>query len=288
MLVPPVKMNHNHENIVIGSSLSALLFAYENNYPVFFTSPDRPFRFDYVSPIAGLEKLNREINDFNGATIAGVPRTLVWERALFALSLKGLAPMGALCSNMRYDDGVLSCFNEYSKIAETTFDHAHYFGDTGITGLQYRKRVASRTYICYDWIAFHRGGKHYVDHIKTQDSFVQRIWFYPSDRIDGATAIKDVCAVSYLTEEQLAEFDYSETMARFKVVYEMESRGLKGPSNGLGPTGKPKHYKFKTSHTHREKKELSPPMPIETKYLSCGDPIAPDWIEDFIRKEMSQ
>jgi hypothetical protein len=57
-----------------------------------------------------------------------------------------------------------------------------------------------------------------------------------------------------LTEEQLASFDYSETMARFKAVSEMENRGMKGVFNGYSPTGRPKYYKFRTSNIAREKR----------------------------------
>jgi hypothetical protein len=116
------------------------------------------------------------------------------------------------------------------------------------------KEVANDGMICYDWIAFHRGGKHEIDYIETEDSFVKQIWFYPSDRIDGATKVKDACIVSFLSKDDLTNFDYSETMARFKAVSEMESRGMKGVFNGYSPTGKPKYYKFRTSNIAREKR----------------------------------
>jgi hypothetical protein len=35
----------------------------------------------------------------------------------------------------------------------------------------------------------------------------------------------------------------------------MESRGMKGKFNGYSPNGRPKHYKFKTSHLYREKQQ---------------------------------
>ena len=90
-----------------------------------------------------------------------------------------------------------------------------------------------------------------MDFIETEDDFVEAIWFYSSDRIDGNSPVRDACAVSRLTTEQLSNFDYSETMARFKIIHEMESRGMKGKFNGYGPNGKPKHYKFRTTHINR-------------------------------------
>ena len=59
---------------------------------------------------------------------------------------------------------------------------------------------------------------------------------------------------SKIKEEDMLDFDFSETMARFKLISEMETRGMKGVFNGYGPTGKPKHYKFRTTHITRTKR----------------------------------
>ena len=108
-------------------------------------------------------------------------------------------------------------------------------------------------YLCYDYIAFNRGGKHDIDYIRTSDDFVSEIWFYSSDRIDGNTPVKDACAVSFLTKEQYLDFDYSQTMARFKTVHEMETRGMKGTfAHDYTTAGNPKHYKFRTTSLYRE------------------------------------
>ena len=83
------------------------------------------------------------------------------------------------------------------------------------------------------------------------------MWFYPSDRIDGRTSVKDVCVVSLLTKQQLEDFNFSQTMVRFKLLHEMESAGLKGPSNGYGPNGKLKHYKIRATSTDRTIRKLN-------------------------------
>ena len=121
------------------------------------------------------------------------------------------------------------------------------------------KRVAHHDYVCYDWIAFNRGGKHDVDYIKLDDAFVNEVWFYPSDRIDGNTPVKDACVVSRIKEEDILDFDFSETMARFKLISEMETRGMKGVFNGYGPNGKPKYYKFRTTSIARTKRKEKDP-----------------------------
>ena len=254
-----------NDEIVIGSSLNAVLYAFNNELPIYFAEERRPFRFDYLDPELDLSFLKlsaqtKSLTTFGEDKIVGIQKLLLWERLLFLLGLSGKAPLSDRCTNMRINNQSLICSNEYAKIAEIEFKTAYFFGDDKCSGLVTEKEVANDAMMCYDWIAFHRGGKHEIDYIETDDSLVKEIWFYSSDRIDGATKVKDACAVSYLTEEQLANFDYSETMARFKAVSEMENRGMKGVFNGYSPTGRPKYYKFRTSSIARKKRALSDPV----------------------------
>jgi len=169
------------------------------------------------------------------------------------MAVEGRSPLSNLCGSVRYDGDTVVCSNEYSKIMEFTFNECFYFIDRKATGFIEEKMLDEDRYICYDYIAFNKGGKHQVDHIKTEDNFVREIWFYPSDRIDGNTPVKDACAVSVLTKEQYQDFDYSQTMARFKTVHEMETRGMKGAfAHAYTTAGNPKHYKFRTTSLYRE------------------------------------
>jgi len=194
----------------------------------------------------------RSLKTFGEQKKIGTPKELLWERLLFLLAMEGLAPLSDYCTSMRWDGNSLTCSNEYSKIANIKFDMCYYFGDSGCHKLVDHKKTKSDLMI-YDWIAFNSGGKHEIDYIITGDSFVSEIWFYPSDRIDGKTLVKDACVVSLLSEQQVLDFNYSETMARFKTMFEMEKRGMKGLLSSYGSNGKPKHYKFKTSTIGRER-----------------------------------
>ena len=241
------------DEIVVGSSVEALLYAFTEQLPVFYTTPQRPFRFDYLAPDVDLSCLKIDVesislNTFDGEKRAGIPSRLLWERLSFLLSLTGQQPLSNLAKGVRFDgEDQLTFADAYSRLIDIKFNKCFYFGDESFTEFN----VDSGDIICYDWVAFNRGGKHAIDYIETDDDFVKEIWFYSSDRIDGKTEVKDACAVSYLSKEQVANFDYSETMARFKVVSEMEARGMKGKFNGFGPNGKPKHYKFRTSYIAR-------------------------------------
>ena len=200
---------------------------------------------------------------------------------MFVLSYFGKVPFANLCKSMRYTGSTIVFSDEYSKLAEINFNHCYYFGDKNCHKLLNEKPVDTGEYICYDWIAFNRGGKHDIDFITTEDDFVRSIWFYSSDRIDGNSPVKDACVVSHLTTEQLSDFDYSETMARFKMLHEMESRGMKGKFNGYGPNGKPKHYKFRTSCIGRRVDRAPQEIELESPHFRLADKSQTDMLQSL-------
>ena len=266
------------ENIVIGSSLSALLFAIKNDYPLFFAEKRRPFRFDYLEPETNLDFLKipvwptKSLTTLGKEKSIGIPKELLWERLLFLMSLKGNVPLSNLCHSIRYDGERVVCSNEYSKIMEFEFQKCYYYGDERSLGFVKEKPLALEEFLCYDYIAFNKGGKHLTDYIKTEDEWVSEIWFYPSDRIDGNTLVKDACVLSHLTHEKLNNFDYSETMTRFKLISEMENRGMKGLFNGYTKNGNPKHYKFRTSHIRRAIEKKYSPQISKSPEIICKAP----------------
>jgi len=288
----------SYDNVVVGSNLSAVLFAFNNKYPILFTNPNYPFRFDFLNTDYDLSCLKipqeqRLLTTHSGELTVGSPKYILWERLMFLLTLSGQVPLSNLCRSMREIDNRIVCSNEYSKIAEIEFGTCHYFGDHFAHDFVTEKRLAEEEYVCYDWVAFNRGGKHKIDYIKTDDSLAKEVWFYSSDRIDGATPVKDACVVSRLNNTQIDSFDFSETMARFKLINEMESRGMKGLFNGLGPTGRPKYYKFRTTSMHREKHRTPSKLEPSAKYIKIEKnaedqlirelPMMSDAYDNFLR-----
>jgi len=248
----------HHDEIVIGGNLKALMFAYVHQLPLYFTRAQVPFRFDYFDPQLTLKNIgiptdNQIMTTPTSSFEVGIRKELLWERLAFLLSLDGLLPLGNLCDTIRYDETKIVCSSEYAKIHELDFDKCHYFGDPNTFGISIEEGAEDGAYTCYDYIAFHKGGKHEIDYLSTNDDFVGEIWFYSSDRIDGNTGVKDACVVSTLTKSQLNDPDYSEIIARFKMEKTLYDNGMRGPLNGYTPTGKPKHYRFKTSNISRVK-----------------------------------
>lgn len=279
-------MHRKYKNIVVGSSIDALLFAFKNHYPIVYTTPRRPFRFDYLPSEIELSCLKipfeeKILTTFEAGKSVGIPKQILWERILFLLSLDGLVPLSSLCHTLRCNDSKIVCSTEYNKIAEINFGTCHYFGDDNSFGFVTQKSLATDEYLCYDWVAFNRGGKHSIDYFQTPDSMVNEVWFYSSDRIDGDTPVKDACVVSILTEPQLLDFDYSETMVRFKLIHEMESRGMKGLFNGYSATGNPKYYKFRTTSISRTRCRSTDTFEVQADNIEIQCPGEEGLLEDL-------
>lgn len=259
-----------YEDIVIGSDTRALLFAFVNRYPILYTSPRRPPRFDLLDLDIELGFLKIEntpsiYQSFGYEIEFGSPKTDLWEKLMFLLSFEGLNPMSNLCDTIRYDGNILVCSSEYSRLCSVEFERCHYFGDDNINKLLTTKAVKNPTYLCYDYIAFNRGGKHEIDYITTDDDFASKIWFYSSDRICGNTGVKDACVLSKLTAKELQDFEYSETMVAFKLDRILRDNGMLGVFKELSKTGKPLYRKFKISPIERKRYLLDEPEWNETE-----------------------
>jgi len=262
-------MVFEYENIVIGSDLRAMLYAFINKYPIFYTEPRVPHRFDFFNLDCNTESLlidntAQTYKSFNLDYQFGARKYLMWEKLNFLLSIEGYAPLSNMCDNIRYDGEKLICSNEYSKICEIKFDKCYYFGDNNTYKLINQKDPENARYKVFDFVGFKRGGKHEFDYIQTDDDFVSKVWFYSSDRICGNTGVKDACVLSVLTDEQLNHYSFTQTMTSFKLLKIMEDNGMRGQFNGLTKNGTPRYYKFKTINIERIKTIIDEPTWKET------------------------
>jgi len=262
-----------HEEIVVGSSLSAVIFAFNNELPLFFTEPRHPKNIDRADinedlSFLGIDNEPKTFNSFGNQFELGVQKSLIWDRLTMALALDGKLPLANLCKSIRYNGDTLVFNDEYKKIGEIEFEKCYFYGDDNTIGLVKVKKEP-RNYICHDWIRFRVGGKHDCDYIKTDDDFVNEIYYYLPYKQRGHSAIKTACSISKLKTEQIHDFDYSGTMACFKVVHEMKSRGMRARVSEYGPDGKPKKYKaYKTEHLRRELEPLDTVFePLQNKIV---------------------
>ena len=280
-------MNSYHDQIVVGSSLRAVLFAALNDFPVFFTKPEKPFEFDYFDPSIDLSSwgLHNELQLWttpNGEKKTGQNKIALWEHVFFVLGLKGLTPFSDFCSSLRIDDNTLTGYSEYAKLRSVDFGVCHYFDDHATYNLLPSENTP-KTYNVYDRFAFIRGGKHHLDLIEDKDHFCNKIWFYPSPRLDGETLIKDACVLSILSDDQIDDFDFSETLVRLTTLQKMKDLGLRGPKNGRQADGSQRYRSFKAQAINRTKFLISPPLWLETDTIKVPQIAEADLVKDLGR-----
>ena len=261
-------MNPYYDEIVVGSSLRAVLFAALNGFPVFFTKPEKPFEFDHFDPSIDLSSwgLHNELQLWttpDGDKATGQNKIALWEHVFFVLGLEGLAPFSDFCSSLRIDDNTLAGFSDYAKLRSVDFGVCHYFDEHATYNLLSCENTP-KTYNVYDRLAFMRGGKHHLDLIEGDDLFCNKIWFYPSLRVDGKNPFKDACVLSILSDDQIDDFDFSETMVRLTTTQKMKDLGLRGPRNGYQYDGSIRYRSFKVEAINRSKFLSTPPLWLET------------------------
>ena len=234
---------YNWDNIVIGGNVQSLLYAISENYPLIFVKSSPPFRFDLVSPDLDLTKLGFKRDK-------EVSLLEVWETLFFYAGLSGLCPLSSNAESIRVKNENLIITTKNQRVIKAKFNKLIVFEDTQIKNLPNVTKVEKKENKVIDWFNVRYGCRHTWDLLYGDNNFINRIYFYPTDRSDNKT-LKDAVAVSLLTDEQLKDIDHSEYMARFKVEDMMKKAGIKGPINGY-KDGKPIYLNIKTEHADRE------------------------------------
>tara|TARA_R110000824_G_scaffold150209_6_gene320746 strand:+ start:4883 stop:5680 length:798 start_codon:yes stop_codon:yes gene_type:complete len=217
---------YQFDKIVVGGNLGALSYCCKHNIPLLINRADPPRRFE-------------------------PDKSELWDKLYFLLSLSGLNLLGDMASTVRILGNELSVATKGLKNIKMNFNELTVFDDRFVTGLPMPIKEKNE-FIVLDWMDATRCTSHNYKHLFTKNNFVKEVHFYPTDRIDGNhTNKKDLVAVSYLTKEQLQNFEYSDTYARFKVEKLLKENGIIGSKNGF-QNGKPINYALKLKVKKRE------------------------------------
>lgn len=129
-------------------------------------------------------------------------------------------------------------------------------------------KVEKSLYQVTDYYEANSHSYHDLSLLEIGDKFVSLIKFYVTSRIDGNKAKKDFVVISYLTEEQLRDFNYSDTMVSFKVKDIL--------STELNVS------RLKISHIHRE---VHPMMDFEILYPASQTCIKRKSLQTLTKKD---
>ena len=246
------------DKLVVGSSLEALVYCYLNNIPFVCSQLTPPHHFEYFNyqedlSVFGIKNISRSIlTNFSEQTI-GIDKLWLWERLFFYLSVAGLCPLSDKTDSLRITDNILKAFTRNARMAKLHFNELIIFDDTNVYGLGVPE-IKEKKYTVYDWFNVRSGMKHQFDRIQDTTDFVNHILFYSSQRVEGNHNFKDAIGVSYLTKEQLGDFEYSDINARFKTRYLMKQHGIRGARNGRNMLDKTKfkYYAIKIENSKRD------------------------------------
>ena len=216
-----------------------MLFAYNKKYPLILNSLERPFRFDTLEREVEIDGLRSD----NALTL--------WSWCLYEISLRGHAPFGPSVSSVRVEDNKMTIVAKQGFSLKAEFEKCYIFEDDNVLVENEILENTEPFFRVFDWMSVRTGTTHSFEFLNTKDNFIKNIYFYKSDRIDGNHNKKDLVAVSYLKESQLYDFDYSDTMARFKVQKIMKDNGIIGARSGLTSDGKQRKYNIRVEPTHR-------------------------------------
>ena len=247
-----------YDTVVIGGNLPAFLYAYTNNLPIIFVDGKPPFEFDEVDSLdfegLGLRYSYNKGRIYSERYGGKEKRHLrLWERIGFLLGVAGLMPLSNFAESIRVQDNQLKIATERQRTAKINFNKLVVFDDESISGLPNVRKSEKGNNRVIDWFNVRSGCSHSFDLLEDPDDFVNKVIFYPTKRSENRQ-LKDLYTESFLTDEQLQDFDYSDTMARFKVLKMMKAAGIRGAKNGFTKTGIQNRYAAKIEHSYREVK----------------------------------
>jgi len=249
--------------LVVGSSLEALLYGYKNNLPIIYNRIDRPYEFEFLDKSLGLgnyglSNKSRKLVSPLTTNEVGIKKARLWERLHFFLSLGGNIPFPSEFSSIRVSGNDLRATTANARMIKISFNKLTIFNHLDIQGVQYDQISSGDHYKVYDYFDVRSGMKHEYDFLEDDDRFVNKLMFYPSDRIDGNHNLKDVIAESHLALKELESFEYSDINARFKTLYMMKLAGIRGTRNGRDQKDRTK-YKFYAIKIENSQRIIVPP-----------------------------
>jgi len=176
-------------DVVIGADLEAVKFAYDNN-------------FNYIK-----NRLPHH-HSYEG-------KEEDWAWMSYEIYTRGHAPfLDKVAAIHVLKDNCLKVVTSLNTFL-IKYQNLHVFDDANVVGYSLNREV--QCYRVIDW--FDCQGLHGIENLtmSTGEKFVSNIQFFLSKRIDGNQKYYDLLCESFLTEEQLKNFDYSDTMVRFKL-----------------------------------------------------------------------
>lgn len=171
---------HEVDQAVFGSTMCALMYAYVNQIPLFYSTLNKPKSFEYFDPKYSFSNINNknEILCNNEIKTYGMKKVDLWNGLCLELSLNGLMPLADNVSSARLDEDLLKVTTKNSKVIRIKFNKLHMF-EENVEGLPLTTKTINEG-IIYDYFEFETLHEYKKMFIETNEDFVNQV--YISDR----------------------------------------------------------------------------------------------------------
>lgn len=210
----PLKLAY--DNIIVGSSLEAVLFAYNTSTPLIYTRSERPYYFETVE-------------DFG----LGTDKLQIWDNTVFLLTLSNLVPFADKIKFIRYlDSNNLKIVTMGDAIINITFNRLFLFDDHNFFDLPEEVGITTKDVMVLDWMKVLSGKYHNYDIIQRDSAFMNKIIFYPSGKRHAVKQKKDCFVVSLIKENNLYDGKHEDYIVRIKTENIFSEYGIAPNING--------------------------------------------------------
>jgi len=191
------------DNVVIGATLSAVIYAQKMNYPILFNRPPALFKFKKLA--------------------SGELEYEKWQDIASDLSLRGLNPFGDKITFIRIKEDKIEVICHNRKYA-IFYKNIKFFDDENIENFPFDKIGIKNYHVC-DWFRVTSGTNHDYWTLEDENDFVNKIHFFTKINLPK---YKDCVAESFISQKNLNHVDYTSTMARLKIIDIMTRAGILG------------------------------------------------------------
>tara|TARA_Y100000593_G_scaffold79734_1_gene148521 strand:+ start:527 stop:1255 length:729 start_codon:yes stop_codon:yes gene_type:complete len=207
MKLPPLE--YTFDNVVLGWREEAVSFAREHGYHLIVNSDQRPFHH-----FVGYQDIKSK-----------------WYEGVFDLGMRSLLPIPFDVQTIGLDDGKLKVVTEGNTKVMINFQKLHIFDLDNCGNLGVDEVI--KDYLVHDMFDITAGsrlGREII--LKPHNQFVKLIEFVTSNRIDRNTSgdFKDIVVTSIIKQEDIKNFDYSDTIIRIFIERKLKEHNIKQPS----------------------------------------------------------
>jgi hypothetical protein len=228
-------LEFNYDNVVVGSSLEAILFAHFNRYHIVWTLNESPYPFERLEEDFGL----------------GINKYDIWTRHAFLLGIGGFCPFNDNIVNIYLlDDNRLRLASKDGYKYFINYKQLHVFSDHNTHDLPLP-------------VGEHPGAVKIIDWFSTENFTLKNMgeYYFRKDRLFRELftykhmTTRRAVTISYCSERQLKKDEFPVYLANVRIYEYLKELGVKETYFGNSLLSKAIHIDREIIHLGRNKYE---------------------------------